>query len=201
MAKANRKQGIIPQAAVAQPGTVQAAPVVSSNVVPMPAVMVYDGPKMTDAKVAPQVNGSDLLQAGMALKNLAFNVLAGNVNPALFNKDAEFWSPRSLKDAKSAFFKLANLKTDDIRVAWHTECEARKAKANGRISQVSLQGLAKLFKAESKAGAESPYTRMKNKLEKLVADIQTVISAGQVKPGAKLDSIASLCEAAVSEKE
>jgi hypothetical protein len=42
---------------------------------------------------------------------------------------------------------------------------------------------------------------MKNKLEKLVADIQTVISAGQVKPGAKLDSIASLCEAAVSEKE
>lgn len=199
MAQAKKKestslQQALKDAFVAPPPTVTTAPTEpKGNVIQHPALMVYDGPQMVDARKAPVVHAPDVLQAGAALKNLAFNMLAGVADPALFDKDAKCWSLRSIKNEKSAFFKLIAQTPENIREAWKVECETRKAKANGRITQVSLQALAKLFKTERAGGGESPYTKIKAKYEKLKADILTICLAPKVQKDVKLRKIAEMC--------
>lgn len=198
MAQAKRKEKATLQQALQDafvtpaPATVTPAPEAKGNVIQHPALMVYDGPQMVDARKAPVVHAPDVLQAGAALKNLAFNMLAGVADPALFDKDAKCWSLRSIKNEKSAFFKLIAQSPEKIRDAWRVECETRKNKPNGRITQVSLQALAKLFKTERAGGGESPYTKIKARLEKLKADILIIVNS-KLQKDVKLRKIAEMC--------
>jgi hypothetical protein len=205
--RANRKpqqpQQIPAAALEAAPQTVQAAPQ-AAQVFQHPAVLVYDGGLNARVNVVsvPQVHPADLELAGSALKNLAFNLLAGNVDPALMDRDAKFWGNRTLKDHKTAFFGLigtvkgANGKSAaQVMVdRWNAEVESKRNNPRARISQVTLTGLWKLFKpAREGGGGESPYGRIKAKLEALKRDILGIVESN-ASPKRKLEMIAEKCQ-------
>ena len=125
---------------------------------PQGKIMVLDGSAgEVDAVAFARVTPLDILTAGTTLKALAMNLLAGRYDPALNDPKAPCWSHRSVKDAKTAFFKLIQHSANTLREAWAKDQATRKAKANGRLTPVSLSGLAKLFKTPVAGGRVSPY--------------------------------------------
>lgn len=207
MAKANRKtlqealvdalQGAAPVA----PATVVPAPVAPALTGAQPFQhMVYDGVNMIDAKLAPTVKASDVAAAGASMKNLALNFLAETLDASVQNPEADCWKNRSIKDQKTAFFKLLNVKNNGgkrgaqiVLEAWNADAVSRKSDPKKRITPVSLSGLAKLFKTERVGGGVSPYTTIKAAMAKLKADILT-IAESNLKPSVRLAKIAEMCQ-------
>ena len=124
------------------------------------------------------VHPKEIAAAGNALGALAFNVLAGMIDPAFLDKGGLDIFPRSLKNDKSAFKFLLDCKADTIRMAWQNEQLTRK-----RYAAPTLQALAKAVKNESKEAGE-----MKKSVAEQVADILK----GKGKADAKLKAIAEL---------
>ena len=108
------------------------------------------------------VNPKEIAAAGNALGALAFNVLAGMINPAFLDKGGLDIFPRSLKNDKSAFKFLLDCKADTIRAAWENEQLTRK-----RYAAPTLQALAKAVKNEGKEAGE-----MKKSLAAQIAEIE-----------------------------
>jgi hypothetical protein len=124
------------------------------------------------------VNPKEIAAAGNALGALAFNVLAGMVDPAFLDKGGLDIFPRSLKNDKSAFKFLLDCKADTIREAWQNEQLTRK-----RYAAPTLQALAKAVKNEGKESGE-----MKKSVAQQVADILK----GKGTAAKKLEAIAEL---------
>ena len=125
-------------------------------------IFVLDGAAgEVDATAFAVVKPSDILSAGTTLKALAMNLLAGSIDPALLDAKAPCWKDRAIKDAKTAFFRLVQHPAAKLREVWAKDQAARKAKANGRLTQVSLSALAKLFKPERVGNTVPPMTRLK----------------------------------------
>lgn len=124
------------------------------------------------------VHPKEIAAAGNALGALAFNVLAGMIDPAFLDKGGLDIFPRSLKNDKSAFKFLLDCKADTIRAAWQNEQLTRK-----RYAAPTLQALAKAVKNEGKEGGE-----MKKSVAQQVADILK----GKGTAAKKLEAIAEI---------
>lgn len=124
------------------------------------------------------VHPKEIAAAGNALGALAFNVLAGMIDPAFLDKGGLDIFPRSLKNDKSAFKFLLDCKADTIRAAWQNEQLTRK-----RYAAPTLQALAKAVKNEGKEAGE-----MKKSVAEQVADILK----GKGTAAKKLEAIAAL---------
>ena len=120
----------------------------------------------------------EIAAAGNALGALAFNVLAGMIDPAFLDKGGLDIFPRSLKNDKSAFKFLLDCKADTIRAAWQNEQLTRK-----RYAAPTLQALAKAVKNEGKEAGE---------MKKSVAEQVAGILKGKGTAAKKLEAIAAL---------
>lgn len=124
------------------------------------------------------VHPKEIAAAGNALGALAFNVLAGMIDPAFLDKGGLDIFPRSLKNDKSAFKFLLDCKAETIRAAWQNEQLTRK-----RYAAPTLQALAKAVKNEGKEAGE---------MKKSVAEQVAEIIKGKGTPAKKLEAIAAL---------
>ena len=120
-----------------------------------------EAPVYVVAESVALVSPKEIAAAGNALGALAFNVLAGTINPEFTEKTGLDIFPRALKNDKSAFKYLLNCKAETIRAAWQNEQLTRK-----RYTQPTLQALAKAVKNEGKEAGE-----MKKSVAEQVADI------------------------------
>lgn len=192
MAQAKRKIKEVPQpvrgtlaavvagavAPVAESQTVVVQSPAGANPERKPVMVTVAGGEKVNAAAAPIIKGGDIRAAGTVMRNLCLNLLSGTVDPALFQRDADFWKYASGPD-KSAFFKLADKSQSDILNAW----EKRQAESQRKVNP-TLQGLAAMFKAAKGSGA-NPYS-------KLVERIREILANGQWSPEGKLAKIAEL---------
>lgn len=137
-----------------------------------------EAPVYVAAESVSIVNPKEIAAAGNALGALAFNVLAGMINPAFLDKGGLDIFPRSLKNDKSAFKFLLDCKADTIRMAWQNEQLTRK-----RYAAPTLQALAKAVKNEGKEAGE---------MKKSVAEQVAAILNGKGTPAKKLEAITEL---------
>ena len=122
----------------------------------------FKAPVYVAAESVSIVHPKEIAAAGNALGALAFNVLAGMIDPAFLDKGGLDIFPRSLKNDKSAFKFLLDCKADTIRMAWQNEQLTRK-----RYAAPTLQALAKAVKNEGKEAGE-----MKKSLAAQIAEIE-----------------------------
>ena len=137
-----------------------------------------ESPVYVAAESVSIVHPKEIAAAGNALGALAFNVLAGMIDPAFLDKGGLDIFPRSLKNDKSAFKFLLDCKADTIRMAWQNEQLTRK-----RYAAPTLQALAKAVKNEGKEAGE-----MKKSVAEQVADILK----GKGTAAKKLEAIAEI---------
>lgn len=134
-------------------------------------------PIYIDAAGVPVVKAAEIAASGNVLKALALNILAGNIDAALLDKDGQkvAFASRAVKDSKTAFSKLLACKASDIRAAWEAEQAGRK-----RLTEPTLQALAKCMREPGAAPAEP--------LGKLIA----AIIAGKGTASAKIKAIEAI---------
>jgi hypothetical protein len=120
-----------------------------------------EAPEYIAAESVSIVHPKEIAAAGNALGALAFNVLAGMIDPAFLDKGGLDIFPRSLKNDKSAFKFLLDCKAETIRAAWQNEQLTRN-----RYAAPTLQALAKAVKNEGKEAGE-----MKKSLAAQIAEI------------------------------
>lgn len=137
-----------------------------------------EAPVYVVAESVALVKPAEIAAAGNALGALAFNLLAGAVDPDLTAKAGLDIFPRALKNDKSAFKFLLDCKADTIRMAWQTEQLTRK-----RYTQPTLQALAKAVKSMDKEGGEKKLS---------VAEQVVEILKGKGTEKAKLKAITEL---------
>ena len=137
-----------------------------------------ENPTYIVAESVALVRPSEVAASNNAMGGLAFNALAGTIDPAFLDKGGLDCFGRALKNDKSAFKFLLDCKPETIRAAWQNEQLTRK-----RYTMPTLQALAKAVKNEGKEAGE-----MKKSVAEQVADILK----GKGKADAKLKAIAEL---------
>ena len=92
-------------------------------------------PEKADAASFPRVTMAELSVTGNTLSHLAFNFLAGNIDPSITVETLNSL-PRALRNEKTAIKGLLGKKSADIRACWEKEQAQRK-----RLDSPTLRAL------------------------------------------------------------